>query len=72
MKESGYVRYGGRWMLPQKSKSWRTRRRTWPRRLGVKLSCWHGWLDTDKAAAPEANIRAINDPYAARRWPESE
>ena len=67
MKENGYVRYGGRWMLPQEiellenERKENLARKDW----GIKLKRWHAWLNTDKAAQAEANIRAINDPYAA-------
>ncbi len=68
MKESGYVRYGGRWMLPQEIEILENERKEnlAQKDWGVKLKRWHAWLDTDKAAQAEANIRAINDPYAAR------
>jgi hypothetical protein len=68
MKESGYVRYGGRWMLPQEIEILETERKEnlAQKDWGIKLKRWHAWLNTDKAAQAEANIRAINDPYAAR------
>ena len=32
----------------------------------TKLNRWQTWLDTDKADVAEANIKAIDDPFAAR------
>ena len=55
-------------MLPQEIEilEQRAQGKAGPNRMGHKLKRWHGWLNTDKAAQAEANIKAIDDPYAAR------
>jgi hypothetical protein len=68
MKENGYVRYAGRWMLPQEvdilehDRKEALAQKDW----GTKLKRWHAWLDTDKSAQAIENIKAINDPFAAK------
>ena len=68
MKENGYVRHAGRWMLPQEIEILEQQRKETlaQKDWGAKLKRWHAWLDTDKAAQAEAQIKAINDPFAAR------
>jgi hypothetical protein len=68
MAENGYVRYKGKWMLPQELEIQEQQRKDklaqseW----SDKLKRWHSWLLTDKAERAEANIKAIDDPYAAK------
>jgi len=68
MKENGYVRHAGRCMLPQEVELQdQQRKETLAQKdWNAKLKRWNNWLGTDKAAQAEANIRGINDPYAAR------
>ncbi len=68
MKENGYVRYAGKWMLPQEVEILeQTRKEALAQKdWGAKLKRWSGWLNTDKAAQAEENIKAIDDPFAAK------
>jgi hypothetical protein len=68
MKENGYVRYAGKWMLPQEVEILEHDRKETlaQKEWGAKLKRWHGWLDTDKSQQAETNIKAIDDPFAAR------
>jgi hypothetical protein len=68
MKENGYVRHSGRWMLPQEVELLEHQRKETlaQKDWNAKLKRWNNWLGGDKAAQAEANIRAINDPFAAR------
>ncbi len=67
MAENGYLRYSGKWMLPQEIELKEQDRKAklaqsdW----ATKLKRWHGWLNSDKADQAIANIEAIDDPYAA-------
>jgi hypothetical protein len=68
MTENGYVRYKGQWMLPQELEILEQQRKEklaqseW----ADKLKRWHAWLRTDKAEQAEVNIKAIDDPFAAK------
>ncbi len=68
MTENGYVRYKGDWLLPQELELREQQRKDklaqsdW----SDKLKRWHNWLHSDKAEQAEANIKAIDDPYAAK------
>lgn len=68
MKENGYVRYAGKWMLPQEVEILEQQRKETlaQKDWGVKLKRWSGWLNTDKAAQAIENIKAIDDPFAAK------
>jgi uncharacterized membrane protein YgcG len=71
MTENGYVRSKlapGKWVLPQEKELLEQRSKETKAQLdwSARLRRWHGWLDTDKAPQAEANIKAIDDPYAAR------
>lgn len=37
---------------------------------GTKLKRWSGWLNTDKADQAIENIKAIDDPFAAKALAE--
>jgi hypothetical protein len=67
MKENGYLRYKGAWLLPQEIEIKERERKEKLARLewASKLKRWHRWLDTDKASEAISNIKAIVDPYAA-------
>ena len=76
MTENGYVRSKlapGKWVLPQEKELLEQHSKETKAQLdwAAKLRRWHAWLDTDKAAQAEANIRAIDDPYAARALAKS-
>lgn len=70
MTENGYIKdkKTGKWVLPQEAELLEQDRKEklaqteWNNRV----KRWNAWLHTDKAAQAEANIRAINDPFAAR------
>jgi hypothetical protein len=68
MTERGYLRYKGRWVLPQEMEILEQQRKEnlaqaeWT----GKLKRWHGWLATDKAEQAEGFIRGIDDPFAVR------
>jgi len=67
MTENGYVRYKNSWVLPQEIEIKEQERKEKLAQLewGAKLKRWHAWLNTDKAGLAQANIKAIDDPYAA-------
>ncbi len=67
MKEQGYVRYKGAWLLPQEIELSERERKEKLARLdwARKLKRWEGWLGSDKAGEAIAKIRAIDDPLAA-------
>ncbi len=66
MVERGYVRYKGRWCLPQEVQLMEEGRKNelaekeWFR----KLKLWRGWLDTDRAVEARAGFQQTTDPYA--------
>lgn len=66
MQQRGYVRYKGRWMLPQEVQileekaAAESQQQEWIRKLAV----WTEWLGTDRTAAAEKEIREIRDPAA--------
>ncbi len=68
MTENGYVRYKGSWVLPQEIELLEQQDKQKKAQLewSTKLNRWQTWFDTDKAPQAEANIKAIDDPYAAR------
>lgn len=68
MKENGYVRYAGKWMLPQEVEILEQQRKETlaQKDWGTKLKRWSTWLNTEKAAQAEENIKAIDDPFAAK------
>ncbi|MGD9723276.1 MAG: HEAT repeat domain-containing protein [Pirellulales bacterium] len=67
MKDNGYVRYKGAWLLPQeieikvREEKEKRARLEW----ASKLRTWHRWLQTDKAPQAVQSIKAIDDPFAA-------
>jgi hypothetical protein len=67
MTQNGYVRYKNTWVLPQEVeiKEQEAKSKSAQLEWNAKLKRWHTWLATDKADQAEANIRAIEDPYAA-------
>ncbi len=67
MTENGYVRYKNTWVLPQEVeiKEQERKERLAQLEWSAKLKRWHAWLNTDKADVAQANIKAINDPFAA-------
>lgn len=68
MKENGYVRYAGKWMLPQEVEILEQQRKETlaQKDWGTKLKRWSNWLNTDKADQAVENIKAIDDPFAAK------
>lgn len=67
MRENGYQRYKGAWLLPEEIEIKERERKEELARLewAGKLKRWRRWLDSDKAGQALANIKAIDDPYAA-------
>ncbi len=64
--ERGYVRYRGRWRLPQEVEL-AERVRQNKKETGewfVKLKRWRGWLDDDRAGQAEDLLRDVTDPNA--------
>jgi len=65
-KKDGYIRYKGRWRLPQEKKLAEEQAATkaaqgeWKQ----KLNRWQEWLATNKAPLACENIRKIDDPSA--------
>lgn len=68
MKENGYVRYAGKWVLPQEVEILEQQRKETlaQKDWGTKLKRWSNWLNTDKADLAIESIKAIDDPYAAK------
>lgn len=68
MKKQGYVRYKGRWRLPQEvelieeQQQLKEAQQEW----FIKLKRWRGWLDSDRVEEGRKNILAIDDPVAAK------
>ena len=68
MTEKGYVKYEGKWVLPQEVEILEQQRKErlaqsdWNR----KLKRWRAWLGTDKAEEATASFKSIDDPFAAR------
>lgn len=68
MTDRGYVRYRGRWVLPQEVESLERRRKV---NLAEKewygrLKTWRDWLEGDRASEAARQIAAIDDPFAAK------
>ncbi|HEV3137008.1 MAG TPA: hypothetical protein VGZ26_03875 [Pirellulales bacterium] len=68
MTENGYVKHNGSWVLPQEIEILEQQRKEKLAQLewSAKLKRWNGWLNTNKADQAQANIQAIDDPFAAR------
>jgi hypothetical protein len=68
MTENGYVKHNGSWLLPQEIEIMEQQRKEKLAQLewAAKLKRWHGWLNTNKADQAQANIQAVDDPFAAR------
>jgi len=68
MLEQGYVRYKGRWLLPQQVELIERERQEdlaegeWKQ----KLKLWRDWLGTEKTRVAERNILEIDDPFAVK------
>lgn len=65
-QERGYVRYRGRWKLPQEVEL-EERMRNNKKETGawfVNIKRWRGWLDKDRAAEAEEKLLEITDPNA--------
>ena len=68
MIQRGYVKYKGKWMLPQekelieKKHEQEAAQQEWFR----KLKLWRGWLGGDRDQQARENIRAIDDPVAVK------
>ena len=66
MQSRGYVKHGGRWILPQAVKILQDRKveqqisKEWYDRIGR----YDGWLDSDKRARAEEHLLAIHSPHA--------
>ncbi|MCI0741889.1 MAG: HEAT repeat domain-containing protein [Gemmataceae bacterium] len=64
--ERGYVRYQGRWRLPQEVELLELRRKN-KKETGawfVKIKRWRVWLDDERAEQAETLIRDVTDPNA--------
>jgi HEAT repeat protein len=68
MTERGYVRYRGRWRLPQEVKQLEAKRKQTAaeNQWQANLKRWRAWLNDERAAEATARIRAINDPTAIK------
>jgi hypothetical protein len=68
MTENGYVKHNGSWVLPQEIEIIEQQRKEKLAQLewSAKLKRWNGWLNSNKADQAQANIEAIDDPFAAR------
>lgn len=66
MASRGYVRYKGRWMLPQKVELIEERRKTEEAEAEWrgKFKRWRDWLDTDRREEAIEQLRAVRDPDA--------
>ncbi len=68
MIDQGFVRHGGRWMLPQEialadeKRQVESAQQEWFQ----KIKRWRGWLGTNRDDAARDNIRAAVDPMAVR------
>ena len=67
MAENGYLRYKGQWVLPQEVelKEQERKEKLAQTEWAAKLKRWHAWLAGDKAEQALANIKSIDDPFAA-------
>jgi hypothetical protein len=68
MTSRGYVRYKGRWRLPQEVNQLEQKRKQTnsENQWQGQLKKWRAMLDDDRAAEAIAKIREINDPYAIK------
>ena len=69
MTERGYKQYKGKWMLPQEIELLERDRKTElaQKEWFQKLKRWRGWLDdADKSEQAQAQIAAIDDPFALK------
>jgi hypothetical protein len=67
MTERGYLRYKGKWVLPQEIELMEARRKVElaEKEWFQKLKRWRAWLDDDKKSAEaQENLAAIDDPFA--------
>ncbi len=67
MQERGYVRYNGRWMLPQEVKQIEQDRaaKAVSKKWYENVRRWRSWLDhSDRAIRGEEYLLAIRSPYA--------
>ena len=68
LKARGYVRYKGRWKLPQEIEIIKSQEQVdlaekeWVK----KIRMWSAWLNSDKGHAAADNFQAISDPYAVK------
>ncbi|RMF90949.1 MAG: HEAT repeat domain-containing protein, partial [Planctomycetota bacterium] len=66
MQAQGYVRYKGRWMLPQEVQILKEReaenekRKEWTQ----KIQLWLAWLGTERSRVAEESLQSIRDPVA--------
>ncbi|GAB6166470.1 hypothetical protein JCM19992_24700 [Thermostilla marina] len=66
MRAQGYVRYKGRWMLPQEVQILEEReaqdekRKEWTK----KIQLWLTWLGTERSRVAEESLQSIRDPVA--------
>lgn len=72
MTERGYVRYKGRWRLPQEIKQLEEKRKNTAseNQWVANLKKWRDMLDTERYQEAVANIQGINDPFALRALEE--
>jgi len=65
-KEDGWVRYKGRWRLPQEVEQMKERDqvKTAQSAWKQKINRWREWLGGNKAQEAYVNIQKINDPVA--------
>jgi hypothetical protein len=68
MTARGYVRYGGKWLLPQAVELLEAEKKTeaaeghWQQ----EIKRWRTWLDGSNAQAARDKFLTINDPYAVK------
>lgn len=73
MNRDGYIRYQGRWRLPQEVELMEGQRKIdgVQREWSQKINRWRKWLETDRAAEGRSSILAIKDPLAVKALSEN-
>lgn len=68
MIQRGYVRYKGKWVLPQEKADLETRHKSEiaQQEWFKKVRLWRGWLEGNRGQQARDNFRAINDPAAVK------
>ncbi len=68
MKAKGYVKYNGRWMLPQKVhlEEKKKKEKQIEKEWHEKIKRYHGWLTGNKGVVAKESLLAITDPHATK------